>query len=241
MSDQDNLFDAVGTTNTESEASDYSINQWVGEGKKYRSEADFVKAMYHAQDHIKRLEDENRTHREKLEKAKGVDDLLNAINKPQSQPQGVYVSEEDNLSSKPLDQKALKDSFAKFRDEERQQENIKTVTDTMKKLYGDKAGDMLTKAVQDTGLDVQTLQAMAAKSPSAVLKLLGVDSKAPNTGFIGAGSINTAGLKSQQSDTRDSTYWTTMRKNDPKSYYSPQMTSQRMNDAAMLGDRYFKQ
>ena len=71
------LFDSNATPTDPVEVdAEKAKAELIGEGKKYKTEADAIKALYHAQQHIPRLEQENREARAALNERKNAEDLL---------------------------------------------------------------------------------------------------------------------------------------------------------------------
>lgn len=163
---------------------------WIGDGKKYKSVDDALKAVPHAQSHIKTLEQELAEARAEIAKRRAAEDLLNEI-KQASTPQQVTPSsvEADPEVLSQIVEKVLEKKTA----QQTAQQNAKTVIDGLTAVYGDKAKEKYFAMAQANGMSVQALDALAMQSPSAVLKIAGIDSKQPTTSKL-KGDVNTTSL-----------------------------------------------
>lgn len=227
MSDNDNLFEQPVEETTDAGKETNLLENWVGEGKKYKTVQDFASSFSYAQEHIKRLEEENRKYRESLE---------NYASGTEEEEQGEY---EDNRNNSPFDENVLKNAYTKFQKEEQMQANIKKVNDELYGLYGEKAAETLQNRAKELGLGIEKLKEMAMLSPQACLTLINPTAPRTNRNPNITGGINTEVL-GLGDKVRDAKFWSEMRKKDPNAYYSPQMTGQRHQDAAKLGSRYFQ-
>ena len=83
--------------------------------------------------------------------------------------------------------------------------NIDKVTSTFQSKFGEKAEEFYIKLAQETGMSVQYLNNLSATSPSAVLKLAGLDSKPtqPITTKPTGGSINTEAFNSNNTGVQE--------------------------------------
>lgn len=151
------------------------VAQFVGEGKKYRSVEDALKSVPHAQTHISNLEKELAEAREKLNKATAAEELLEVIKSQQQvQTTAPVVSTDDVLAKvgSLVEQKMQQQEAAKIA-----QANTKSVVDAFQAKFGEKAEEQYKAIAVTSGLDLATLNGLAARSPTAVLKLAGIDSK----------------------------------------------------------------
>lgn len=160
---------------------------------KYKSAEDAIKSIPHAQNHIATLEKELQELREKLATSKTAEEILENFkssekNEKPSTPT-VDLSQIESLLEQKLNQKEKQRIV---------QENISSVMDTITKVYGDKANEVFKKAAQDAGLPISEMNRLAASSPNAVFKLIGLDQKPTMVPARSSSSINTESLASQQ-------------------------------------------
>lgn len=163
-----------------------ALKHMVGEGAKYATAEDLAKASLSAQLHISKIEQENATLRDSSDKAKGIDDILAAL-------KGQNHEDEDDGNHQETDQShqggsdevsvsdQIKAAFAE-RDQgqvvKKEDANLTETVDLLAKAYGDKANEVYTKVGNDLGID---MEALAKKSPQAVMKLVADARPASNT------------------------------------------------------------
>lgn len=168
------------------------LAEWVGPGKKYSSVSEVYKAFGHAQNHISSLEEKYSTLEQELNKRKSAEEVLEEIrsretNQQKPTSQGVEVNEQvlSELVKKQLDMRSAQQVA---------QDNLKVFKEQYSAAFGEKAPDMYASLSKETGLSFDDLNAMAAKSPQAVLKMAGVgQQKAKPVGSV-SGSVNTQAL-----------------------------------------------
>lgn len=166
--------------------------EWVGPGKKYASVDEVYKAFPNAQNHIQTQQQKIAELEAELNKRKSAEQVLEEIrsretNQQKPTSQGVEVNEQvlSELVKKQLDMRSAQQVA---------QDNLKVFKEQYSNAYGDKAGEMYANLAKETGLSFDELNAMAAKSPQAVLKMAGVgQQKAKPVGSV-SGSVNTQAL-----------------------------------------------
>lgn len=162
---------------------------FVGEGKKYKSAEDALKSVPHAQQHISTLEAELAQMKEELTKRRTAEELLDEIKsgiQPQQQTESVGIDQDRlmQMVNQTLEQKE-KQTLA--------QKNASQVASKFTENFGSEAENVYNRIAKEAGLTVAQLNNLAATSPSAVLKLSGLDSK-PTTVSKPTGSVNTQAL-----------------------------------------------
>jgi len=186
MADQD-IFDDGKVTNQAAGASDQgaaaakpddasadllkSIVNESGE-QKYASTDEALKGAAAAQDHIKNLETELASLREKGNATDKLDELLSAVKESKGSGQG----DENTSTMKPEDVLGIvKDFITDSKAAESRQSNIDTVANTFKTRYGKDASDQLYGKAADLGLGREEINRLIANNPNAALKVLGED------------------------------------------------------------------
>lgn len=166
----------------------------VGEGKKYKSIDDALKSVPHAQTHISKLESELAQLKEEVSKRKAAEQILEEIkasSNNQSTTTTVPSGVTEDIVKQLVQQQLTETEQTKVR-----QSNVTSVVNKFKEKFGDKSEETYTKLASDTGLSIAQLNTLAATSPSAVLKLAGLDSsKTTPVVTHPTSSINTEGFK----------------------------------------------
>lgn len=154
------------------------IAEFVGEGKKYKSVEDALKAVPHAQTHIQKLEDEAKQLREELAKRQTTEELLEEL-RASGLPQGqTQQSSAPVVTTESVEQTVAK-LLAQKDAQSKAQANVAKVVSAFESSFGDKAKaeEIYNRVATESGLTVQMLNNLAATSPEAVLKLAGLNSK----------------------------------------------------------------
>ena len=160
----------------------------VGEGKKYKSVDDALKALPHAQSHIARLEQEARELREKAAQARAIEDVYEALQSRQQAPL-------ETPSAPAFDERTL-DVMLERKLKEKQvlevkQANMAEVRNALTEKFGDKAQETFKKKAEELGVNEAFLTEVVAASSKAGLELFGLGKKEAAASSAPAGSINT--------------------------------------------------
>jgi len=138
---------------------------------KYKTAEEAIKAMPHAQDHIKTLETELAELRDKGNASDKLDELLAAV-----KSKGSGQDDENVSTMKPEDVLGIvKDFFSDTKAAEAREDNIQTVVTTFKNRFGKDASKELYGKADDLGFSREEINSMIASNPTAVLKILNVE------------------------------------------------------------------
>lgn len=222
MSDQTSIFsnnnqettppqNNSGTSNTANvqTGNDFAdlLNQIKNERgePKYKTVADALNGLLHAQNFIPTLLSEKEQKdaeiarlRVEAEKARTLEETLAALTSKQEQAH--------NTNAPVIDEKTIAELVNRQLTQAEQaklaQANISSVVSSLQSAFGSDAEKKYNDAAAEAGLSVQEMNALAAKSPKAVLRMLGVTQQsAPqkqNTHFPQSSSVNTAALTPNQ-------------------------------------------
>ncbi|MFG1549478.1 hypothetical protein ABMA80_15780 [Halobacteriovorax sp. FRX-3] len=152
------------------------MEEFVGEGKKYKTVEDAVKALAFSQHHISTLESETAKLREAQTQAKTIDEVLATLQKKQQPSDDNKGSDNpDPVSQKPTDDLDVEATVKRLLEQHtstaQAEANHKQVVDAVQAKFGSKAFDVWDKAEKELGIN---LEQMAQTSPAATLKLLGI-------------------------------------------------------------------
>jgi hypothetical protein len=165
---------------------------------KYKTVQDALNALKHSQEYIPTLKQTKEELEARLQKAEekaaqverleqAVLELTQKSTTSQSTPAGM--SEEDIA-------KLVERTLTQTQQKEVQKQNLSVVVDAMKERFGEKAEEIFYGKANELGLSVQEFNALAAKTPKAVLKLIGVEDKPKAPGF--GSTVNTTGFTPKQ-------------------------------------------
>lgn len=184
----------VPATLTQTPTLPTEVMELVGEGKKYKSTEDALKALPHAQAHIARLEQEAKELREKVAQAKAIDDLYDTLNArtqtgTEATPTAPVVDE--SLVDAVLERKLKEISAQKQR-----QENLQTVSKALTDKFGEKAQEVFKKKAEELGVNESFIRDVVAASSKAGLELFGLGKQEAPSTAAPAGGVNTLAVKS---------------------------------------------
>lgn len=168
---------------------------------KYRTVRDAMNALKHSQEYIPELSQRVKQQEAELEIARNaatkVAELERIVqqltqegtpNTNQPVPQGVTQEQVAELVSQTL---------AKNQQEEFAKQNLSSVVSVAKQAFGDKAEAAFYTKANELGMTVQEINTLAAKNPKAVIRLLGIEDKAPSQEAFkpNTSSFNTSGFE----------------------------------------------
>lgn len=153
------------------------LTDLVGEGKKYATVDLALKSIAPAQTHIVNIEQENARLKAELEARKTTEQLLEELrSNPPVQGQPVTQELPDVV-------KIVEEALAKKEAQSIAKQNTNKVVSSFQEVFGDKAKaeEAYNKLAAENGMPIAMLNALAANSPDAVLKLAGINKKQDNT------------------------------------------------------------
>jgi len=167
--------------------------------QKYATVSDAISSIPHAQDHIKSLTEKVREMEEQLKQAKKVDDIMERV-------ESTQAAKEQPSSKQELDETKIAQLLeAQLTEREKRvqmEQNINSVSSTLKEQFGDKAEEKYKAKAAELGLDLETFNGLSATSPKAVLHYFGVAKQDSNSGTYKS-SVNTAAFAQQQKPAED--------------------------------------
>lgn len=174
-----------------------TVDDLVGEGKKYATLEDAVNSIPHAQNHIAKVEAEAAELRAELEKRTSVEEQLKALSgSPDSNGAAQQPAVEAQAEVTSLGEGDVLSIIQQYEAGKSAEANVTKVTATLSGVYGDKAEATFTAKAAELGMSVEDLSALARKSPKAVLAYFDIkEAKAPTKT---QGSFNTESLNQSQ-------------------------------------------
>lgn len=177
---------------------------YIGEGKKYKTVEEADKAFYHLNSHVAKIEQENREMREKLNKAKTVEEVLETIKQQSTQARMSQQEPQTNSDAgRPeVDFDAvIEGKLSAWEQQRKEQENASTVRKALIDQFGEKAQEVFKAKSQELGIDLNQL---ATISPKAVLEYF-PKQQAPKADLTG--TINTSYYDNNQPKIGTKAYW----------------------------------
>lgn len=242
----------TGTGNDNS--GDY-MGQLVGEGKKYATVEEAVKALAHAQTFIETLKSDNAHLKNELQSRITMEEFLERQNSrsnppviPSDEPKPVVpsaanVSSAPALSKEEVMQIAIEAMKAETTKATRER-NVAEAVSQLEAAFGSDYKSKVAAKAQELGVGTEFLSSLAAQSPKALLELVGatkVPARVENNMFAPPPSNrNAAASPAPNSNTRNKAYYDAIRKNNLNEYLSARVQSQMHKDALALGEAFYK-
>lgn len=154
------------------------VAELVGEGKKYRTAEDALRALPHAQAHIQKIEEDNAKLKEEVAKSRMMEDLLKEFkqqNNGQELTPPVYKA--DPTETVDINS-AVEAALARKEALQISQANAAEVISAFKTAFGDEGEAKFVELAKENQISIQELNKLAMTSPNAVLKLAGLKKSA---------------------------------------------------------------
>lgn len=178
----DNVFDESTSNSTASDTDQYqellgSIQNSDGT-PKYDSVEKAFDSIKSAQEHISRLEAENATLRELETKAQTMEEMLLKMQQTTSD-QTVNHTQVTTPTQSALTEDQIaeiaKSQFTKLQTQDVVNSNLTSFNKALQEKFGSKSREEFNSALTKTGLTKDDIQRIAARSPDAAVKILGLD------------------------------------------------------------------
>ncbi len=230
-----------------------TVEDLVGEGKKYATIEDLAKSRVHADLTIAARERELAEARDEINKRLTYEELVERLDR-KDEREAPRIQEQQPAPVNPANVPPVKDEdlAARIREiqqqdrrDERLQSNIVEVTNRMLQEFGSesKASEYVAGKARELGVSVQFLQDQAAQAPKAFFKTVGLEDAVSPPARPTGGNVNADALRSQNpgSAVKPETYayFEEMRKTDPARYFLPATQNKIMKAAIEKGDAFF--
>lgn len=229
---------------------DHKLEDYMGEGKKYKTPADVAKALAAKDTFIEQLKSENkltRTAAEKLQDElktrKTLQEFLDQMNSRTDSPPPAKEpntqGENDTTLNTDAIQRIVEQTISQRSAAQREQENLDFVQQKLIEIYGPSYERNLRDRTRELGMTEAELTAMAMKTPKVFLTLV-APANAPSKSLFSppASSVNSESFK-PRSDAKTWSYYENMRKTDPSRYFSPIIHNEMMAQLTNLGEDDF--
>lgn len=244
IKEEDLTFEATQTEDNQING-DALLEALVGEGKKYKTQADLAQAIFFKDAHIKKIEEENRALRQSTTETKTVDQILKALQSTNGSQNTVHDSVRDNqnvdantapvASVEEVSKKVLEALEAKT-EAAKQEDNLKKVKNALLSNFGADYPNILESKAAELGLDKNTIDMMAKKTPQALLKLLDVKTNVATTPAPGS----TFRVNPNGEAEKNAAYYAKLRKTNPQLYMSRAVQNEILQQAAKLGEKFYQ-
>jgi len=222
------------------------LDHLVGEGKKFADPEAMARGKYESDRHVTNLEKQLAELKEDLDKATQMDEMMELIRNQQRAPVEPVAPVVDPSQTGP-DQmtpealKAIVENHVSERDRQKTEaRNVAEADKVLTEKFGDSAGTIVNTRANELGMSVDAMKEMASKNPKAFLRLVGVDAtKGSPPGNLLGNNQRSEGGPITNANTRDSKYYSKMRKENKGDYYRPQTQAQMMKDREEMGEAFY--
>lgn len=146
---------------------------------KYKSVQDALKALQHSQEFIPSLKQSKEELEAELQKVRAqaakVDTLEQTIIELTQRVGNVSNTSDKGLTEEQIAELVNK-TLSHNQQQSLQKQNLDTVAAKAKEIYGDKAEQVFYDKAKELGMSNAEFNALAARTPAAVLRLIGADS-----------------------------------------------------------------
>jgi hypothetical protein len=230
------------------------LEELVGEGKKFKSPEDLARGKFEADNvFIPRLQKELEELRQELNTRMTLEQYMEKMT---AAPMGTSretptqpaantstASQSEGSPFKPEDIEELVSKKIEERERERvQRQNLQEVQAALIGAFGNDYVNKLTETAQTLGLDKQTLDHLAKTQPKAFFRLVGIENmkeKPQDMGLFTPPATRQSTSFAPQTQVKNQSFYSNLRKTDPKTYWSPSTQNQMHVDAARLGQNFY--
>lgn len=199
---------------------DNPLEVLVGEGRKFRSVEDLARGKIESDNHIKRIQEENRLLREEMNSRARLEELVEKLSKPTT-PSNEHNQSHREPETSNAPSNITKDELEKFYKEQRRKEseekNLNDVVTELTKTFGSNWKSKVQEKARSLGLSDEDAFNLAKSKPKVLLELLGNQRTAERNPVAPASSVN---LPNALNGVKDWAYYEKLRVENPKLYYS---------------------
>lgn len=227
----------------ETPLADPKFEDFVGEGKKYKTNDDAAKAIVEKDRFIEQLKSETADLRKELQSRPTVDRAQEILDRLETLRTPATERIEPTVSERVVETSGLTlddvDRLLTEREKKRlATQNVEIVKAELTKLYGSDYSKVLKSLAEKLSVSDDFLSNTAATSPQAFLRLVTTE-KAP-TGFTApASSVLTKDFSPTSGVNQKQSYYDKLRETDKKTYFSPAVQNQMYKDAIALKDEFY--
>lgn len=220
------------------------LEELVGEGKKFQTPEELARGKAESDAFINQLQQEQEMLRNELKTRLNLEqfltDLKTAVPKLNSDgPQDQHEQPEDKsvMSDEELAAR-VRQQLQAMKGQETASMNVDTFTKAVQSAYGPNAAAKLRSQAAEVGMSVEDLKSMAARSPKAALKLIGVGE--PKVVDTFNPPPRTQGMSLPAGNVkRGKAYYDDLYRKNPEEFFSPRIQNERMSIIREMGIEAF--
>lgn len=246
------LFENEGSREPIVDPSKDWLEEYVGEGKKFKDAADLAKGKAHSDAFIYRLQQEAEELRKELNARIKLEEFMDRMNQQnssganqatQTAGTGNQVDGTASSATSPEDiEKLIEERLAAKEAELKQKQNLEATRQKLQESLGQDYQTELRNRTKELGLTEEFVTNLARTQPKALFALLNLEGQQPKKNddiFAPRGSVNTSGLGQNQSSEKNWNYYERLRRQNPAAYWSTSVQSEIHRQAERLGERFY--
>jgi len=222
------------------------LQELVGENRKFKDVQALARGKAEADAYIQSLTmrmDELRTDylslRDEVNKRATVEELIDQMKQPASRDEPITkATEPQTYKPDPKEIDNLIESKLSQREKQRQEtDNINQVRNRLKERFGTQFQDKFQQHLEELGLDIDSINVLASRSPKAALRTLGLDQPDFKPDSFGAPKSQTT-FKPNPPEKRTWSWYQKLKQTNPAEYRSAKINVQMHNDMMSLGEDF---
>lgn len=219
------------------ETAEPTVDQLVGEGKKYATVDELAKAYTNADMFISQLKTETEGLRGELNQRMAAEELFQKIVQAKQEPSPPVAAPKEDHPVGDTDQQpdlaqVVREQLLAVESERTAKQNADAVTARMLQEFGDeaKANQVIVAKARELGVSIEFLQDVAIKSPAAFYQTIGLTATPTSVPSVSRGDVNTAALPRNNSNGASTfgtkEYFDAIRRENPSKYWTPAIQNQ---------------
>lgn len=228
------------------------LEEYVGEGKKFKTHEDLAKSKFHADTYIgileRRLDEREKDNlllKKEFETRASTEELISQFLSKQQQPATTsHILPESKVEVKPqppvFDEDKLNElvstRITKWDTQKTQTANVAEVRQKLKERFGTNFQDTLKAKAEELGVSPSFLNNLAKDHPTVLYKTLGLDQQVQPINMHAPGTSQRFAPTGPEKRTWQ--YYQKMRKENRELYDNPRTALQMQRDAIELGDEF---
>lgn len=225
-----------------------TVNDLVGEGKKFQTADDLAKAKIESDKFIERLLEEKRQleadHRAALN-LKAFQDRIDALEAAQVgrvEPTPPITAQPAAPVTPGIDEETVQRLIEQREAQNKRTRNLMEVKDKLIETLGEDYPNRVKARARDLGISMEQANQMAADSPAAFYAMLGINQAPVSVDNLAppATRQNSAAAFTPGTGGRGNKYYSDLRKTNPAEYWSPRVQMEEYNELKRQGpDKFY--
>lgn len=213
-------------------------DELVGEGKKFSTPEDLARGKAESDAFIAQLQREQAELREDLKQRQTMQEVVDQLNQRGQEQRQEELINQNNSGEQSSENAFSQEDVAKIIEEElrkrdsataaqtaeqRRADNFKTVSEELRRQFGNNYPAELKKRAEEAGLDPAFVNEAAHSDPASFYRMLGVTpaQRSQNTQVSPPASSVNSGARVPNTSNRDKNYYDRLRRENPTAYFSP--------------------